>query len=207
MSSFIPRLAILAAVFGLAACEDAIVDANTTSQFVSPSSSGFINSPYRGVLKTEELDRFDSRGYAYGVESVDGEGFFAVAGLLPGTVVTAVVPTSGSNIYEGTYNLDLITNISLDGNVLQGIVSSQSGILSLSAEFGTGGGTVQNFFPNPDLRVNGTFNSSGDLSGTVEFAGLEGQLTGVIDSDAVIGAFHADSNDQMYAGGFALEED
>ena len=137
---------------------------------------------------------------------IDGEGLFAVAGLFPGTSVTA--RPSGSASYSGVYNLIEIEDIAISDGEINGRRTLQSGDLTLLANFGSN--TIVSA-PGSDLAVNGSMVGT-DLNGTVRYNGVTGNLDGLVGGNQAIGAFHGEGNvgpgtqdDYMYAGGFIAD--
>jgi hypothetical protein len=171
----------------------------TTTRFVTPSPTGAINIGLQDATSRVYTTSTDSRsGFAFQTGQIENEGLFAVAGLLPGSTVTAA-PSSSAN-YTGTYNLVAISGIALTDDSIYGFRREESGSLTLQANFANGSVVSA---PGSALSVNGTANGR-DLSGTVSYNGISGALDGLIGGDRAIGAFHGEGNDDtyMYAGGF-----
>lgn len=171
----------------------------TTTRFATPSATGVINIGLQDAQSRVYTTPFDSRsGYAFQIGQIPNEGLFAVAGLLPGSTVTA--PPTGSASYSGTYNLVTVSGISMDNDSIGGFTRGYSGDLTLLANFANGNVVSA---PGSALTVDGTATGR-NLSGTVTFEGVEGDLRGLIGGDNAIGAFHGEGNDDtyMFAGGF-----
>jgi hypothetical protein len=171
----------------------------TTTRFVTPSPTGAINIGLQDATSRVYTTSTDSRsGFAFQTGQIENEGLFAVAGLLPGSTVTAA--PSGSANYTGTYNLVAISGIALTDDSIYGFRREESGSLALRANFGNGNVTSA---PGSALIVNGNANGT-VMRGTVTYQGVSGDLNGLIGGDRAIGAFHGEGNDDtyMYAGGF-----
>ncbi|WP_133176019.1 hypothetical protein [Yoonia sediminilitoris] len=138
--------------------------------------------------------------YAY-VMGHDNVSFRAFSGIIPGSSVVDQ-PNHGTINYTTRYLLDAIVGIEVVGNVLRsyGSIGSDNDIV-LTADFDAGTLTGQSL--NDQFAVNGQLAPSGNgLTGTVSWLGIEGDLTGLVGSDQVIGAFHGSSPDTVYVGGF-----
>ncbi|MFT6451879.1 MAG: hypothetical protein ACJA06_001366 [Halocynthiibacter sp.] len=190
----------LAAVATLPACSDLIKDANTHSNFSTPNSVGVYSTALSSQLTGRDTAP-DGDGYGYRVGSRSGTGLIGQSGIIPGTSVAAA-PASGSVVYSGRYELAQIQNIDISGSRIYGHSSLYSRSISLTADFdgntlsGTGG----------NLSVDGAI-SNGNLSGNVTYKGVNGALDGVIGADRAVGAFHGNSADTIYAGGFIVDAD
>jgi hypothetical protein len=85
----------------------------------------------------------------------------------------------------------------LDDGKIKGFSVPDEGDISLSVDFADQ--TIQG--SDRDLTVNGEF-EDGTLSGNVNYDGISGDLRGVMGGDKAVGAFHGESSDQIFAGGF-----
>ena len=205
--------ALFGAISLLSACDAAgtntpTQDALTTTGFVAPSATGVINIGLEGFPLSRVAQTFPNSGvgYAFQAGSIANEGLFAVAGVLPGTESALTLPPVGSATYSGTYNLVEVSNVSLGSQSITGSQNLRSGTLDLAANFANntlvsiGGGA---------LSVNGRVESGNEMTGTVSYGGVSGDLGGFIGGNRAIGAFHGEGNvgpgsddDYMYAGGF-----
>ncbi len=141
-------------------------------------------------------------GFSYQVGVLEGEGFVAEVGMLPTTSVSAL-PTSGSAIYTGIYELAGIEDSFIDDDGdLHGQPIFESGVISLSASFGNG--TLKGESNNGNLIVNGNFDGK-NLDGSVEYNGIDGDLDGLIGGDRTVGIFHGHDDENIYAGGFIAD--
>ncbi len=176
------------------------------SGFKSPDADGLITeglstSPFNPPVMQMDAD---GNGYAHSIGAIlDGEGFVAYAALLPGNGI-ADRPTTGSAQYDANYSLYEFTNItetdtgpSADGDSLI------DGAITLSVDFDDR--TLSG--RDGELVVNGVLAGAGnDFGGSVTWGGVEGELQGLISPDNVIGAFHGNSEDAIFAGGFLGEK-
>lgn len=197
---FIHIAAPIACVFTLTACTE-------TSDFIDSSfedvdaSGNFEHSLDPSQNISDEVSA-GSDGFAYQVGVLEGEGFVAEVGMLPTTSVSAL-PTSGSAIYTGIYELAGVEDAFLDDDGdLHGQPIFESGVISLSASFGDG--TLTGESNNGNLIVDGTFDGK-NLDGSVEYNGIDGDLDGLIGGDRTVGIFHGHDDENIYAGGFIAD--
>lgn len=184
----------LPGILSVAACEESVIDQNTTSRFVTPSSSGEIDVPATGAGGSII---FGGQGVVYRAGADSPTGIVAVAGIIPGTTVSAI-PDSGSSIYSGTFELVKVDGFFVNDNQnVVGFPTLRSGDISLTADFDdqTLKGRAD------DLTVDGSFTGN-TLAGSVEYEGISGTLRGLIGADKAVGAFHGNDSDEIYAGGF-----
>ncbi|WP_322890239.1 MULTISPECIES: hypothetical protein [unclassified Yoonia] len=187
------RVKIAIAAIALASgCTDQIIDNRTVSRFATPSSAGTFSSP----SGTNRNYIIAGQGFAYKAGVASNQDIVAVAGIIPGTTVTAI-PTTGNTVYAGQYRLVSVGGFTLDNGLLRGTETPVSGSISLGVNFAerTISGTSGN------LAVNGTFVGN-TMSGDVTYSGISGDLRGVIGGDKAVGAFHGESPTQLFAGGF-----
>ncbi len=172
-------------------------DSVTHSGFQTPSSTGAIATSLTNSRRGSDFNA-SGDGYAYAVGSGSNGNFYGYAGIVPTTAVSAPL-TAGRATFNGRYELARITDITLSGQFLFGTSSLASGGLSLTADFDartlTGGNAL--------LSVDGVFVGS-NLTGSVNYLGLNGALTGLVGSTGAVGAFHGDSGTDIYAGGFIV---
>ena len=140
-------------------------------------------------------------GFSYRVGSAVGGGFIGQAGLIPGSDVLPA-PATGSASYTGRWELAKVTSIFIEGGNINGFSSTDSGTITLLADFDDGSISGA----SGGLSIDGNV-SGGQLSGDVTYNGTEGDLTGIIGSDQAIGAFHGNDGNQIFAGGFVTEAD
>jgi hypothetical protein len=193
-------LPIIAAAVILSGCESA-QDAATDSGFASPQFDGTILGKVEidGNRDERTVNDGTNSGFAIVSGSLDGGGFGAYVGLLP---TTTVVPhgVTGGAVYDARYTLSRIDDINLTGNFIRAQSRIIGDDITLTADFAdrTLTGTSDEGF----LVVNGELNGNDELNGTVTYRDLRGTLRGVIGTDKVVGIFHANNADLIYAGGF-----
>lgn len=196
------RPAIIAAFAALSACQST-QDAATNTGFRTPNANGFINDgvltgPISGQAYRVRDAEGDGFAYSVGKAQSSGDGFVGFAGLLPTTSVRAQ-PSNGTATYDARYNVLTIEGIDLNGELLTGQIGSASGDITLRADF------KENTLRGSDgrLRVRGELvEGSNAIGGTVTFKDVSGDLRGKAGSDEVVGAFHGNNANIIYAGGF-----
>lgn len=196
-----------------------------TSAFQEPKASGYIDAPTDTFFADYRVG--GDAGYAVfiGANLKDNdpnnlvldnlEDVVAYAGLGPNA---SVVPnqTGGKATYDTYVLIDAVQGIDLaNGNI--GYYTEFGGELTIAANFDTGilNGQVSNLpgeftfdgeATTARLVVRGTITQdefTGEVQFRPEFAGQDtGQLIGLIGDDAIIGAFHGNAGDLIYAGGF-----
>lgn len=120
----------------------------------------------------------------------------AYAGIAAGSDVGPEL-TGGTATYLADYTVAGIANLRYYENELMGVSTLDSGKIILTADLadmsltGTRGA----------LDVDGTI-SGGTVGGNVTYAGLKGELQGLVGQQGVIGAFHGNSGKMVYSGGF-----
>lgn len=182
------------AALALSACV-VTQDQATMSRFTTPTSGGFVIENFNNMSSLRERD-IQGDGFAYASGSITNEGLIAVSGVIPGSTGGAVV-SSGSATYAGRYELLRMSNIDLSGGFISASQTQRTGTINLLANFSNGTLTGQ----SGGLSINGVVSGTG-ISGGVTFEGVAGDLTGVIGDDKAIGAFHGNSANLIYAGGF-----
>jgi len=193
MSYFVKSLLAVGCLW-LAGCGDPV----KLSGFVTPDASGNINADIENNIQSGQVT-IGLEGVAWTSGSSENEGFKAFSGIIPGTEVAAA-PTSGVVNYTGTYEVGgtgLITR--LDGIIL-GASFVDSGAINLTGDFDAGTLTGT----SGQLVVNGTITDT-TVAGTVTYQGQNGTLAGLAGADQTFGVFHSNSDDLVYAGGFAAE--
>lgn len=171
----------------------------TFSGFVTPSNGG-INAGLTQATTNGLIDD-DGEGFLFQTGVRDGEGLEAVVGLLPGTDTT-FRPSAGSATYTGEYMIGTVTEIELSSGFIGGIPGETRGSLDLQVDFASG--AVTGASGNGQLSLSGGLNGR-ELSGTAEFQGVEGPLSGNVGGDQAFGVFHGNNADLIYAGGFIAE--
>jgi len=189
-----PVLPLAIAAAGLSACMS-LEDLNTDSGFVAPTTSGAFSNTLDGQVAGADQNA-EGDGYSYRVGNGTNTGFLGHAGMIPGSDVSAA-PASGAVSYAGTWEMAQITSIFVSGGMINGFTGTNSGSLTLTADFSSGavsGG-------GDGLTIDGALRGT-DLSGTVTYQGVDGSLDGLVGGDGAVGAFHGNSGDIIYAGGF-----
>lgn len=145
-------------------------------------------------------DSGDGFAHHTGIDADDGE-LISEAGLLPTTSVSSL-PTSGSAVYFGIYEVSGVHNADLDDGVLTGQGFLEAGAITLNANFNNG--TLRGTSDDGDLVVRGNFDSK-DIDGSVEYIGVDGDLDGLIGGDRTVGIFHGEGEGEIFAGGFIAD--
>ncbi|WP_162561642.1 hypothetical protein [Yoonia vestfoldensis] len=190
----------IAAIALSAGCTDQIIDNNTGSRFVTPSATGAISDPAAG---NERIVNISGNGYAYEAGNARNGDIVAVAGIIPGTSASPTPgPDHGSTTYSGRYEMVTVGGFFLNDGKVVGFSRPEAGDIALSVDFAarTIRGTAD------DLTVNGEFNGN-VLSGNVRYDGISGDLRGVMGGDKAVGAFHGESSERIFAGGFYVTPD
>ncbi len=199
----LPRVAIvLVASTSLAACELS-QEAATNSGFRTPNASGVITGGVDndGQQVRRTIADASGNGFAF-AGGVDDDGLAAYAGVIPDS--TGGAPLTATATFAANYQLFQYTDISLSKTgigegFISGLASIQSGPITLTADLDEG--TLTGSSGEGLLSVSGTFSGT-DLSGDVTYRGVDGDLDGVIGEDRTVGAFHGNTADLIYAGGF-----
>ena len=187
----------LVAALGLSACQST-QDSATKSGFASPNSGGTIGAGIENNFNKINRVVRDSNGggYAYASGTLNGDGFGAYSGLLPGTRVGTAAP-AGTAAYDATYSLTEISGIDLNGNLLSGTSFVRSGSITLNVNVANG--TLRG--ADSRLTVIGDLEANNTLGGNVSWRGVSGPLDGLISADDVIGVFHGNDENLIFAGG------
>lgn len=192
----------------LAGCGSNSLPSETTASGVRAVSGGEVNAE----LASERNDSVSNASvgtiaYVTGLNQNTGQAA-GYAGIAPGANVGNAV-TSGTASYATRYEYDVIDNVVRTTGTIGGDRASESGTLTLNADFGSGTLTGS----NSELVVNGTVNGT-TLGGTVtaSYSSLvligdnvngtvDGVLAGDVGSTGVIGAFHGTDSNTVLAGG------
>ncbi len=189
-------MALFAAI-GLGGCAKT-ADDFTDSGFKTPVGISIpaseLNQTVSGYDRNAKGD-----GYAYVVGNQEGDGFRAYSGILDTSAVSRVQPESGSVTLLGTYEVASITQIDLSSTFLFGKPNRTSGNIELTADFDDN--TLTGRTPSGNLRISGEF-SGKNLGGSVRYLDTAGKLTGLIDGNEAVGAFHGNDGTTIFAGGF-----
>lgn len=162
------------------------------------AACGSSTNPYAPAPQSKVIDGVPTvalrqgGGYTYSA-LIDGSGSAQTEADLIAGLNVRPTPVAGNATFTGRFDMDIVTDIS--GQT--GTATSLSGPLTLDVDFQNR--TVAS--RGSDLLVDGTYTDH-DLTGTVSYDGLEGQLTGGIGSRQAIGIFTREAADSIYAGGF-----
>lgn len=195
--SYISRFSVAAlACVMVQGCVSTVSDA-TRSGFRTPSGTN--STAYIPVALANEVNNriYDSSlgGAAY-VVGTDGDGAAAYAGVMPGSDVGNAIPSGTAN-YVADYEVVMIEDINVSGTFLTGNTNYDAGSITLTADFDNQTLSGQ----SGQLRVNGNI-SGGNLTGGVTYRGTSGRLTGLVGDQGTVGAFHGNSDELVYGGGF-----
>jgi len=145
-------------------------------------------------------------GYVYQVGlNSSSTALLAEADLL-GPIELESPPTSGTATMTGPLQLrGYVTPNTATGSLAATAVSRDAtlqvmvdfGAQSLSATSGTGASALQ---------IDGVFTPAGELSGTAQYLGLSGPLTGGVGETQAIGVFEGSGTNGVFAGGFVVED-
>lgn len=193
------RVAGLLAIGALTACTPTAND-YTDSGFVGADSLGNISVAGVSARREGALVDTDGDGFGYMLGDTGGDGFVGYAGLAAGTDVTPA-PTTGAVAMTGRYEAVHLSGIFLSGDNIQGFVSEDSGAVTLVADFA--GRTLTGTSDDGELVVDGTFVGD-DLNGSATYSGVATDLDGLVGADKAIGVFHANSGNDIVAGGFLV---
>ncbi|UZD91173.1 transferrin-binding protein-like solute binding protein [Cognatishimia activa] len=186
----------------LSACVAGVASSPTTSR-ISSVSGGTVNES----LSSEQNGSVSAAGvgtvaYVTGVDRDRGQ-MVAAAGI-SGTPSVGTARTSGSGTYSTNYRYGVIDNVSRTSTTISGVQGSETGSMSLAADFDAGTLTGS----NSELTVNGTISGStvgGSVTATYSYSTLRGSingnLAGSIGRDGVIGTFHGSDSNTVMAGG------
>lgn len=190
----------------LAGCQSQ-ADDFTTSSFAAVVAVGSSSAEIAGSTLAQRITgsdvNADGDGYAYETGVEDGEGFFARAGLIPGTSV-ADLPSSGSAEMSGRYEAARVTGIDLNNGRLTGFARKANGSITLTADFDAQ--TLKGTSNNDLLTVDGTFEGK-TLDGRVVYRDIPGVLAGKVGGNEAIGVFHGKTEDALMSGGFIVTKD
>ena len=176
-----------------------------TSFLVPTSNSSFSVTDFDSEAEGYIKDGEDGVGYAVGIiDNFPGSDEYAgYAGLHSSTTVSEL-PSQGTAVMKGEVELAEIYDIkpTISGSsIFTGSFYKDEGVISLTADFGAG--TLKG--NSGSLYVDGKFTSK-DLGGNVTYKGVAGDLTGLIDGNKAIGAFHGKTSTSLYAGGFLVKK-
>ena len=194
MMAFVRNLLVLTCGVAISACDavEGIGEGNTPdTAIVTLSDTGEI--PDQGFADDtgtgSDLTVVDGAltGYAYEYGLIEGTTTFkGVAGITPDSNPGAEI-TTGTVTYDGSYSL---AHVEIDE------VNNVNGDISLTADFGNSSVTGA----DGSLIVAGNFNGT-TLSGTVIYDGISADLSGVVGTEALIGAFAGNTSDELVVGG------
>lgn len=179
-----------------------MLDIYTESGFFQPGSAGGTPVGLENVTASGVVEHTSIGGVQY-LTYFDSGFAGAKAGVLADSDVGSVL-TAGEAVYSAAYEVAAMNDLQIrrgsggsDGYHYAGFSNVDSGNIVLTADFGAA--TIRG--EDGRLKVDGTI-SGGDIGGNVTYGGREGDLEGIIGKFGAIGAFHGNSADMVYAGGF-----
>jgi hypothetical protein len=171
----------------------------TTSKFYNPASATatpvLFDRNYT-IVGQGSVEKAGVGGAAY-FTAMSGSYAAAYGGVINGSNVGDLM-TSGQAVYSADYEVEVVSGLEIAYDTLQGVAGSDSGNIILTADFDAATLTGE----DGSLRVDGTI-SGEDVTGNVVYAGVEGQLEGLVGQSGTVGAFHGNDARMVYAGGFA----
>lgn len=186
LSGCITGIPYSAATSGTASVTGGVVDAD-----LSQEENGRVSVVGVGVI-----------AYVTGVDTERGK-MVASSGI-SGSPTVGAARTSGSATYTTTYAYGVIDNISRTNTRISGTRGSESGVMTLTADFDAN--TVNG--SNDDLTVNGGISGTtltGAVTADYSFAGAFGSVSGVLNGQigetGIIGTFHGHDDNTVMAGG------
>ena len=197
-----PLIAI-AALFGCTACQSIGWSTPLDSQFVTPSLNGDIQEldDFFGNQPTPLMSQTTGNQVSYHVSFDPDLGVRGHAGVVPGAVVTDFASATNTMTMTGFYRVEWeIYETATTNNIQLEQQGKSGGNVTLVADInaGTFVGTSDQ---DSNLSVNGAFTGN-DLSGTVTYRGVEGDLEGLIGGNEAVAAFHGNDARTVFAGGF-----
>ncbi len=198
--SIMSKNAIYVAALGLlAACTSSSLNDATNTRFEVPNTDGTYDITFSDSIRKQYKDD-DGDGYAFTGGVLEGDGFLAVAGILPQTTVNT--PVSAQVNYSGQYHMISIESITLDSSgYLYGLPNLRTGALTGTADFAA---KTFNASSSNGLSLRGTLSGT-NASGTMSYKdSVSGEFKALAGEDKAVGVFHgkSSSGDQMVAGGF-----
>ncbi|MAM61026.1 hypothetical protein [Maritimibacter sp. UBA3975] len=170
----------------------------TNSKFFSPASGAatpvFFDANY-AIIGQGSVEKAVG-GAAY-FTAMNGAYAVSYGGIINGSNVGDVVPT-GQAVYLADYEVEVVSGIEIAYDTLQGVSGTDSGNITLTADFDAATLTGE----DGSLRVDGEI-SGKNVTGSVVYAGVDGDLEGLVGASGTVGAFHGNDARTIYAGGFA----
>jgi len=195
--SIFPALAMVPALSG---CLEDLYPDQTSSGFTDITPAGVVTDVLEQQTVNWQIDSGgDGFGYSSGIEP--GGGPTAVAGFTKASPID-LRPVTSVGSYTGGYELVEMYDIEVSGGLVSGSRRQVTGTIVLNADFSSGDLTGR----AGDLSVSGRAIGS-QLTGSVEYRGVAGDLRGNLGDDKAIGAFHGNNDDLIYAGGFLTYRD
>lgn len=211
------RLKLCAVVFfSLAACEKNNMSERphsieeielTTSYSATLDPDGALSVPLSGCTNIGCSGSLsDGAGnvtrYKIGIDPDGLDQFIAISGIQLSPLRAEDTPTQGQATYQGRYDVLFIEDIAAkqtSTNVYQliGLQGSQTGTISLNADFGNG--TLIGH--DQDLSINAAIDGA-TLLGNATFKSTQGTLAGQITSEQTLGSFQGHDAQTVFSGGF-----
>ena len=184
----------------LAGCLQDLYPDQTDSGFADIDSSGSV------------METLDQQSFAWLIDA-DGDGFGYSSGTEPGGGLRALSgftkasdidlrPVTSVGSYTGRYELIEVYDIEVSFGYVSGSQRRVTDEIVLDADFAAGTLTGR----SGQLSVSGRAIGS-QLTGSVTYRGVSGDLQGNLGDDKAIGAFHGNDDDLIYAGGFLTYRD
>lgn len=107
-------------------------------------------------------------------------------------------PLNASARFSGEFALAKVSSVNRSSSSISGLVSGDTGVIDLNANFATGKLWGNNIFK--DFKVNGDI-SGKDLGGSIKYQDVKADLDGQIGQDGVVAAFHGTSETKVVVGG------
>ncbi|MEE9454793.1 MAG: hypothetical protein V3V13_10480 [Paracoccaceae bacterium] len=196
------KIACILPVIAIPACGSTTPDtqSHTDSEFRAATVTGIDHNLSNATTLINILGN-NNNGYAFAIGLDANNVYQGFAGVIVNPGLFELPPATGSAIMSGSYHARRIHDITVTNGVPTGIVAGvPNNLISLVVDYGAGtliGGDIDT------LYVDGTFSGT-TLSGGAIYYGVDGDLTGIIDPDQAIGAFHGHDDTNVHAGGFIV---
>lgn len=214
---------VIAAALTLAGCEQGGFSGQfgntdtTTTPYGAVTATPTAAGSFAGVADADTTVVRDANGngYAFAYANVDAatygdttvasgtRGQYAIAGVLPNTAL-GTMPTTGSALMTGTYNLVVVSGASTSNDPANWTVTRPTGTVSATIDFSTG--KLAGTSGDGNLTISnpaGTKFTNG-FAGDVSYLGTAGSFAGVLGPNDAVAAMTGQDSSRFYAGGFAI---